>query len=120
MSRLPHAALGALIILQLTMLTSLYAGVMPHPPRAIPLFAMGPFLGLALSLATMALVVGPTGSLLGRGLSVLAALAALLSYGPQKWLDPAIGEIWPAVLLGQLAAFALIVLAARPSLALRA
>ena len=116
-NRVPIAALATLIILQLIMLSSLLAGLEPHPPRTIPLFAMGPFLGASLAIAAAALALGPVSSPGGRWASVLAALTALLSYGPQKWFDPAIGEVWPAVLLGQLAALLLIVLAIRPNLA---
>ena len=108
LSRSANAALAALIVLQLTMLVFLLAGLEPHPPRAIVLFAMGPFLGTALAIAVAALIMGPTQTVLGRALAVLAALCALLSYGPQKWLEPAIGEIWPAVLGGQMAAIGLL------------
>jgi len=116
-SRLSHAALGTLIILQLVMLASLFAGVAPHPPRAIPLFAMAPFLAASMAIATMALALGPLSSKAARALTGLAVITALISYGPQKWIDPAIGEIWPAVLLGQIASLILLTLAAKPSLA---
>lgn len=116
-SRLPHAALGTLIILQLVMLASLFAGVAPHPPRAIPLFAMAPFLAASMAIATMALVLGPLSNKAARALTGLAVITALISYGPQKWIDPAIGEIWPAVLLGQIASLVLLTLVAKPSLA---
>ncbi|MEM6382968.1 MAG: hypothetical protein AAF739_09860 [Pseudomonadota bacterium] len=105
-----NAALGVLIILQLTMLMFLLAGLQPHPPRAIPLFAMGPFLGTSLAIAVAALICGPDTTRTGRSLSVVAAFCALLSYGPQKYFDPAIGEIWPAVVAGQIAAVTLLVL----------
>jgi hypothetical membrane protein len=118
-SRLPHAALGTLIILQLVMLASLFAGVAPHPPRAIPPFAMAPFLAASMAIATMALVLGPLSGKTARALTGLAVIAALISYGPQKWIDPAIGEIWPAVLLGQIASLALLALIAKPTLATR-
>ena len=99
----PHqAALACLIILQLVMLGSLYAGVAPHPPAATPLFGIGPFLGASLSAAVAALILGAARG--GRVLAVLAALAALVSFGPQKYLDPQFALIWPAVLSGQVAA----------------
>lgn len=116
-SRLPYAALGTLIILQLVMLTSLFAGITPHPPQAIPLFAMAPFLAASMAIAMMALVLGPLSSKAARVLTGLAVITALISYGPQKWIDPAIGEIWPAVLLGQIASLILLTLIAKPSLA---
>jgi len=114
-SRLPHAALGTLIILQLVMLASLFAGVAPHPPRAIPLFAMAPFLAASMAVATMALVLGPLSGTTARALTGLAVITALISYGPQKWIDPAIGEIWPAVLLGQITSVVLLVAVTKPA-----
>ena len=103
-----HAALAALIILQLVMLVSLYAGVQPHPPAAIPLFAIAPFLAASLALAGAAMVAGPASSRSGRALSAAAALAALVSFGPQKFFDAQFGLIWPAVLAGQAAAAVLL------------
>ncbi|WP_420408882.1 hypothetical protein [Hoeflea sp.] len=106
--RIPSAALASLIILQSVMLSALYAGVPPHPPEAIPLFGIAPFLGVALSVATAALIIGPGASRTGRWLGCLAALMALLSFGPQKYLDPQFALIWPAVLGGQIASLILI------------
>lgn len=114
--RTGYAALTTLIIVQLIMLVSLLAGLAPHPPRVIPFFAMAPFLSVSMAIAASAMIIGPVTSKLGKALSLLAALCALISYGPQKWIDPAIGEIWPAVLAGEIAAvglIALIVLARR-------
>jgi hypothetical protein len=113
----PKAALACLIILQGVMLASLYAGVPPHPPAATPLFGIGPFLGASLSAAVAALILRPSPS--GRGLAGLAAVAALVSYGPQKYFDPQFPLIWPAVLSGQVAAVVILlgVLSRRPSVA---
>jgi hypothetical protein len=97
-----QAALACLILLQTVMLASLYAGVAPHPPASTPLFGIGPFLGAALSAAVAALILGPSPA--GRVLAGLAAVAALVSFGPQKYLDPQFALIWPAVLSGQVAA----------------
>lgn len=108
------ASLAALIILQLVMFATLLAGLPPHPPRTIPFFAMGPFLGTSLAIATAAIILGPLETRLGRALSGGAALCALISYGPHKWFDPAIAEIWPAVLGGELAAFGLLVIIITP------
>jgi len=105
-----HAALAVLIILQLTMLGSLFTQTAPHPPLAIPLFALGPFLGAALAIAIAALILGGTTSRSGAITSIIAAVLALISFGPQKWLDPMIGQIWPAVLLGEIAAVILVLL----------
>lgn len=97
-----QAALACLILLQAVMLASLYAGVAPHPPATTPLFGIGPFLGASLSAAVAALILGPSPA--GRVLAGTAAMAALVSFGPQKYFDPQFPLIWPAVLSGQVAA----------------
>lgn len=110
------AALATLILLQGIMLSALYAGIRPHPPIATPLFGIAPFLGAAISVALAAIIVQPLGSRAARILSVLAALMALVSFGPQKYFDAQFGLIYPAVLLGQFAAlviFASVVRVAR-------
>lgn len=115
-NRQTMAALTTLIVLQGIMLSALYAGIKPHPPVATPLFGIAPFLGASISVALSAIIVQPLGSLSGRGLSVLAALMALVSFGPQKYFDAQFGLIWPAVILGQIAAlliFAQVVKASR-------
>lgn len=112
-SRPVFAAITALVILQLVMLGALYAGVPPHPPAVIPLFAIAPFLAVALATAAAALITGPLESKLGRALSLLAALMAMLSFGPQKYLDPQFPLIWPAVLSAQVAAIVIVVLVLR-------
>lgn len=111
---MPHdrpaiAALSALILLQMVMLSALYAGIAPHPPIATPLFGMAPFLAASFAVAFSAILVGPMGSKTGRILSGLAVLLALVSFGPQKYLDAQFALIWPAVVTGQFAA--LVVLA---------
>lgn len=111
-TRYTNAALGTLIVLQLTMLGALFAQSAPHPPATIPLFAIAPFLAAALSAASAAVIIGPLDTASGRVLSVLAALMALLSYGPQKYLDAQFALIWPAVITGQIAAVAVIALVA--------
>ena len=103
-TRNSQAALSAIIGLQTIMLTSLLAKLPPHPPLTTPLFAMGPFLAASISVAIAALVLGAAGSRAGAVTSIMAALLALISFGPQKWADAAIAQIWPAVLLGQVAA----------------
>lgn len=101
------AALAALILLQAIMLSALYAGIRPHPPVETPLFGIAPFLGASISLAMGAIIVGPLNSKFGKTLSVLAAIAALVSFGPQKYFDAQFALIWPAVMLGQVSAFGL-------------
>ncbi|SIT01766.1 hypothetical protein SAMN05421759_11053 [Roseivivax lentus] len=103
------AALAILIVLQLTMLSALYAGIEPHPPIATPLFGIAPFIGASVSLALAAIMSKPATSAAGRGLSVLAVLSALVSFGPQKYVDPNFGLIWPAVMLGQVAASVIVI-----------
>jgi hypothetical protein len=112
--QLCRVALLTLIILQTVMLGSLYAGVAPHPPAKIPLFAIAPFLAVSLSAAAGALVAGLQDGKLGRALAVLAALCALLSFGPQKYFDAQFHLIWPAVIAGQAASAAVIICAFRP------
>lgn len=98
------AALVTLITLQVIMLSALYAGIRPHPPVATPLFGIAPFLGASVSVALSALIVQPLTSATGRTLSVLAGVMALVSFGPQKYFDAQFALIWPAVVLGQIAA----------------
>lgn len=112
-NRLAAAMLAALIVLQLVMLTALYAGVAPHPPAAIPLFGIAPFIAVSLSLAAAAIIVGPLQSLWGKGMTVLAGALALLSYGPQKYLDPQFPLIWPSVVFAQIVVMVLLVLVIR-------
>lgn len=100
-SRTIGAACTMLITVQGLMLASLYFGVEPHPPRAIPLFAMPPFLAVSIGTALCAMRLSDTRA--GRILAGLTAGFALLSFGPQKYLDPAFPEIWIAVIASQLA-----------------
>ena len=102
------AALATLIMLQAIMLSALYAGIKPHPPIATPLFGIAPFLGASLSVAFAALIVQPLSTVSGRSLSILAAILALVSFGPQKYLDAQFPLIWPAVVLGQIAALVIL------------
>ena len=95
--RAAEAALTSLIILQGIMLASLFAGVPPHPPSEVVPFGMAPFLAAAISAAAAAIWLGSTASVEGRVLIGLAVLMALVSFGPQKVIDPAISRIWPAV-----------------------
>lgn len=97
------AALSALAIVQVVMLAALMSGTMPHPPRAIPLFAMGPFLGASLAIVVAAWHFREAAGVTGRVFLAAASVTALLSYGPQKWMDPAIAEIWPSVLVAEVA-----------------
>lgn len=101
------AALIALVTLQGLMLFSLYTKTAPHPPEIIPLGGMAPFLSMAISAALAALILDPE-SRAGTSLAVLAALAAAVSFGPQKFADPAFALVFPAVLTGQVAILTLL------------
>lgn len=106
-----QAALGTIASLQIVMLASLLAQLPPHPPLTTPLFALGPFLAASISIALAALILGVGNTKAGTIVSIIAALLALVSFGPQKWADAAISQIWPAVLLGQIAAAVIFVCA---------
>ncbi|WP_417407858.1 hypothetical protein [Hoeflea sp.] len=108
-SRSSIAALAVLIILQMVMLTALYAGVPPHPPVATPLFGIAPFLGASMGTAAAAIILGTSTSRAGAALSLLATVMALVSFGPQKYLDAQFGLIWPAVICGQIASLVVVV-----------
>ncbi|MTI02983.1 hypothetical protein E1297_43965 [Roseibium sp. RKSG952] len=56
-----------------------------------------------------AIILQPLTNAAGRSLSILAALMALVSFGPQKYFDAQLALIWPAVFLGQLAALVIFV-----------
>ena len=94
-----------LAIIQGVMLASLWFDVAPHPPRAIPLFAMAPFLAVSIGIALCARVLLTHKA--GPILAGLAALLALLSFGPQKYFDAAFGEIWIAVIASQITVLAI-------------
>ncbi len=103
------AALSALILLQLVMLSALYAGIAPHPPVATPLFGMAPFLAASFAVAFSAILLGPLSGKAGRILSGLAVVLALVSFGPQKYFDAQFALIWPAVISGQIASIVVLV-----------
>ena len=97
------AALSTLVILQAIMLSALYAGIRPHPPEATPLFGMAPFIGAAIAAAVSAMILNPAETAAGRGLALVAALLAAVSFGPHKYFDAQFPLIWPAVIAGQIA-----------------
>ncbi len=103
------AALSSLVLLQLIMLSALYAGVSPHPPAATALFGIAPFLGASMAAALSAIIVQPLEARPGRVLSLLAALMALVSFGPHKYFDAQFGLIWPAVIFSQIAVLVIFV-----------
>ncbi len=101
--RVANASLGALIVLQGVMLFALYTKTPPHPPEVVAPFGIAPFLGASLALAVAALMLGSVETRAGRVACGLAGVAALVSYGPQKYFDVQFGLIWPSVVLGQIA-----------------
>jgi hypothetical protein len=92
-------ALIILAVLQTIMVGALFTETAPHPPLRIAPFALGPWLGAAIAICCAATWATTQGG--GRILSLLSAVMAALSYGPQKYFDPAFAEIWPAVLTAQ-------------------
>jgi hypothetical protein len=73
-----EAALKCLMILQLIMLGALFTKTVPYPPEAIPLFGMAPFIAVSISIVVAALIIGPLDNRVGKYLSVLAVLMAML------------------------------------------
>ncbi|MEO0543058.1 MAG: hypothetical protein AAFY99_04485 [Pseudomonadota bacterium] len=96
-------ALVVLIIVQLVMMFAMFFQAPPHPPYEVVPFAMGPFLAASLAACVAALLRGGLASRSGQILAIIAAAMAMVSYGPQKWFDPAALQIWPAVLTAQIA-----------------
>ena len=96
------AALGTLIILQSVMFAALLFKLPPHPPEVIPIGGMAPTLGASLCAAFAALVMRDGGAA-EKVLIIAACLLAAISYGPQKYFDPAFSLVWPAVVTAQLA-----------------
>lgn len=109
------AALGVLIILQLTMLAALLFKLPPHPPEVIPIGGMAPVIAMSLCAAFSALLFRGEGRS-GKALILCACLLAAISYGPQKLFDPAFHLVWPAVVTAQLAILALILPIGRAAL----
>ncbi len=102
------AAVLVLLVLTAVMLLALFSRTAPHPPIEVPLFALGPFLGASLAIGAAALYLLRHGARHGTSLAVLFALTALISFGPQKYLDPAFLRIWPAVISAQVAAVVIV------------
>ncbi|MEM9430222.1 MAG: hypothetical protein AAGA32_12080 [Pseudomonadota bacterium] len=84
------------------MLTTLLAGVQPHPPAVVAPFGMAPFLAVVLAAIAAAAILGT------RWLVLSVALLSLVSFGPQKFMDPAFGGVWPAILAAQVSIISLL------------
>jgi hypothetical protein len=59
--------------------------------------------------AVTAILLGLTNTRLGRSFCVLAALLALLPYGPQKYFDYQFFLLWPSIIGAQVAIVTLLV-----------
>ena len=105
-----HATAAILVLLTLTgvMLLALFSRTVPHPPLEVPPFALGPFLGASLAIGAAAFHLLRQGVRYGGTLAVLFALTVLLSFGPQKYFDPAFSRIWPAVITAQIAVIVIV------------
>ena len=97
------AAVAALLVLTGAMLLAMFTRTEPHPPLEVEPFALGPFLAASLATGAAAHALAVRGARFAMAVALLFALTALVSYGPQKYVDPAFPSIWPAVIVAQLA-----------------
>ncbi|MDH3236378.1 MAG: hypothetical protein OEQ29_22880 [Alphaproteobacteria bacterium] len=97
------AAILVLLVLTGVMLLALFSRTTPHPPLEVPPFALGPFLGASLAIGAAAFHLVCQGARHGGALALFFALTALVSFGPQKYFDPAFSRIWPALIVAQIA-----------------
>ncbi len=110
------AALITLLIITGVMLLALMTRTQPHPPLEVSPFAIGPFLGASLAIGAAALHLVRHDARFGGALALLFAATVMVSFGPQKYFDPAFSRIWPAVITAQIA---VVVIVAWSILALR-
>ena len=94
-------AIVALLVLTGTMLLAMFTRTEPHPPLVVEPFALGPFLAASLAIGAAAYGLVVRGRRFAMAVALLFALTALVSYGPQKYFDPALPKIWPAVIVAQ-------------------
>ena len=97
------AAIAALLVLTGAMLLAMFTRAEPHPPLEVEPFALGPFLAASLATGAAAYGLVVRGTRFAMAVALLFVLTALVSYGPQKYVDPAFPRIWPAVVVAQLA-----------------
>lgn len=97
------AAVAALLALTGAMLLAMFTRTEPHPPLEVEPFALGPFLAASLAIGAAAYGLAVRGMRFAMAIALLFALTALVSYGPQKYVDPAFPKIWPAVIVAQAA-----------------
>ncbi len=96
-------AIVALLVLTSAMLLALFTRIEPHLPLEVEPVALGPFLAASLATGAAAYGLVVRGMRFAMAIALLFALTALVSYGPQKYFDPAFPKIWPAVIVAQLA-----------------
>ena len=97
-------ALIMMISLHGIMLMALFAGVEPHPPARVTPFGMAPFLAVVIGLSVVGIYLNSLGQAGAVYVAVAVAVLSLLSFGPQKYLDPAISQVWVAVVAAQVSA----------------
>lgn len=102
------AALVTLLTVTAVMLLALVTQTPPHPPLAIPLFALAPFLAASLALGAAALYLCRSGIRIWRIAAMAFVVSVLPSFGPQKLLVAEFAQIWPAVLVAEAALVVLI------------
>jgi len=107
-NHLASAAIVVLLVLTSVMLLALFSRTAPHPPLEVPPFALGPFLGASLAIGAAAFHLVREDARYGSALAVLFALTALVSFGPQKYFDPAFSRIWPTVITAQIAVIVIV------------
>lgn len=113
-SRLSAAALFMAVV-QLAMLGALYTETPPHPPLTVAPFAIAPMLSSSIGLSLALAWLAARGDLAAaRWLSLPVVILALVSYGPQKYFDPAFPHIWIAVIPMQIALLSVAILAVAP------
>ena len=93
----------ALVVLTSVMLLAMFTRTEPHPPLEVAPFALAPFLAASLAIGVAAYILVASGARFAIATALLFALTALVSYGPQKYFDPALPRIWPAVVVAQVA-----------------
>lgn len=94
-------ALSALALIQLLMFLAMLTRTEPHPPLVLTPFAMAPFLSASIVICLSAAIYSYYFARPNQLLTITAIVLALVSYGPQKYIDPAFPQIWPAVLTAQ-------------------
>lgn len=106
---LASAAVIVLLVLTSVMLLALFSRTEPHPPLEVAPFALGPFLGASLAIGAAALHLIRSDARFAMVAAILFAVTALISFGPQKYFDPAFSRIWPAVVTAQAAVVVIVI-----------